>query len=122
MDLLRDGVNWLTNVFESHASQPIVYHRGEAALAIDATLGSSEYVEETVEPFRVAQRHRDFVFRAALLDFGAGPELPREGDVIAVQQGGVWHRCQVSNRPGEKHYRFEDPDGVLIRVHTQQIG
>jgi hypothetical protein len=122
-DLIKDGIAWLDARKAESLAQPITYVRdGYSDLPIGATMGRTTY--EVIDEFgRTSSASSvDFLISAALISWTIGvASLPRIGDRIKVTEGTVTRTFEVLDLTGEGHYRWSDPRGVILRVHTKLI-
>ena len=115
-DLLRQGSQWLAGVLKQHASSPVTYRRGETEATVDATFGRTEYEVEDDLGLRVGARVTDFLIATA--DFEPTFGTPEAGDRIVAD--GEVH--EVLDLAGQGHWRWNDPHGTTMRIHTKRIG
>ena len=82
-DLLDRGAAFLDAQRHQHLSRPVVYRRGTDEKEVQTTIGKTEF--EQADDARLIHRveSRDFLVRAADLDLGDGPILPRAADGCA---------------------------------------
>lgn len=114
-DLLRTGADWLNSKLGEVASHAISYRRvGETALSIPASVGKSVFEESSAYGVFIKTETRDFLILATNLTLG----IPLRGDVIA--DSGILY--EVISPTGEPCYRWSDPDGKTLRIHTKEIG
>lgn len=120
--MLEDGLGFLADQLEEHASRTVTYRRGAQAVELAATLGSSLLrVTERGGATRVVRTDRDFLIRAALLE-DAGLARPRDGDLVDVAFGGVTRRYEVMPVGDEPAWRYSDPHQTIVRVHAKSLG
>jgi hypothetical protein len=120
VDLLERGMAWLAGQLKKHASQPVIYRRGAASLAIQAVVGRRQLVQVEEGGFQTSWHATDFLFPSKDLDFGAGPVEPETGDTITVSLGGHLVTCEVMDEAGGKHFEYTDPIRRMLRIHTKQ--
>ena len=115
-DLLRQGCQWLGAMLKQHASSQVTYRRGETELVVSATFGQPDREVEDQFGVRVGATMADFLIAAA--DFEPTFGEPEPGDRI-VADGRVH---EVLDLAGQGHWRWSDPHGVTMRIHTKQVG
>jgi hypothetical protein len=120
-DLLRNGVAWLTGQLKSHASQPVVYQRGVAKIALCATYAPKLLKIGDENGFRMEWTDMDFLISAADLKFSGQRVTPRRGDLITIATADGTETFQVFPFGGEAPWRWSDPHGYMLRVHTKRI-
>jgi hypothetical protein len=113
-DLLRQGSQWLGGMLKQYASRPVTYRRGETDLAVDATVGRTQYEVEDGYGLRVAAEVMDFLILAE--DFTLGE--PQAGDQIVVDS--TVYEVMALGTTG--HWRWSDPHHTTLRIHTKEIG
>lgn len=121
-DLLRDGLAWLTNQMQEHASRPIVYVREGQRIEMRATFGSRMLrVEDGDGGIRLEWADLDFVIRASDLTIGEVLIEPERGDQIIVVEPEGDHYYEVRAFGGDSPWRWADPHRSAIRVHTKHV-
>lgn len=121
-DLLQQGAELLARVAASHTSQPVTYHRDAQGLAVNATVGATDFEEIDSEGRITERRGRDFIVAAADLDFGAGPVDPRAGDQIRqTDKSGTVHVYEVSSPGGRPPWQWHDRYHQRRRIHTRYV-
>ena len=121
-DLLQVGSDWLADQLKSHASRSVTYSRGAQSVAVNATIGKTEF--EIEDDAGVVQRieSRDFLIQAADLLLGGSITLPVAGDQIRETQGSNTFVYEVMAPGNEPPYQFSDPYRKLLRIHTKHVG
>ncbi|MCE5280332.1 MAG: hypothetical protein ABFD92_07820 [Planctomycetaceae bacterium] len=116
-DMLEQAVNWLNEVRGQHLSRQVSYSRGGQSVQVAATLGSTRYdvVDDTGAVMQA--RATDFIVSAADLILGDAQITPRPGDRISLD-GKVF---EVLALAGGSHYRWCDPAGAMLRIHSKQV-
>lgn len=119
-NLLADGLAWLTQQMEAHASTAVTYRRGPDSVTWHATIGRLLLRVSDARGVSVRLTDRDFIGPAdELADFVP----PREGDTIDVVMGEVTKRFTLKRFGDESCWRYADEQGeTSIRVHTMQTG
>ena len=86
-----------------------------------ATIGQTVFAVDNGEGAALQVESRDYVVRAAQLNFGAGPVEPRRGDQIHEVQDGVIFIYEVMAPGDEPVWRYSDAYRKTVRIHTKQI-
>jgi hypothetical protein len=121
-NLLDQGAAWLADQLKTHASTEVVYQRGANQVAVQATIGKTEF--EIDDGTGIIQRvqSRDYLIQAADLQLAGLVTLPRAGDRIrerVAEQTFVYEVLAPGNEPP---YRYSDPFRKLLRIHTKHVG
>ena len=121
-DLLDRGAAFLDAQRHQHLSRPVVYRRGTDEKEVQTTIGKTEF--EQADDARLIHRveSRDFLVRAADLDLGDGPILPRAGDHVRKTVGTAVFVYEVNAPGGQPPWRYSDPYRRVLRIHTKHIG
>jgi len=123
-DLLEHGGAFLDGQRHAHMSRPVVYHRGDASVELGATIGRTEFEQADESGLIHRVESRDFIVRAADLDLGDGPVLPRAGDRIHETMGPSVFAYEVTApgvAGGQPPWRYSDPYRKALRIHTKHI-
>lgn len=121
-DLLEHGAAFLDDRRHTHMSRPVEYQRGGAAIEVAATIGRTEFEQADEAGLIHRVESRDFLIRAADLDFGAGPVRPRAGDRIRETHGETTLVYEVNAPGGQPPWRSSDPYRRTLRIHTKHVG
>jgi len=127
LNLLEDGATWLADQMEQNVSSPVVYVRGSQQCELNASLGKTQFeVTDQAGMLQNVESH-DFIFRTSEMLFDTDVFIPKALDEIHVVRNGTTHRYQVVRYGGvmdstEQVYRWCDPYGKQIRVHTRYEG
>ncbi|MBX3382147.1 MAG: hypothetical protein WAZ94_01725 [Phycisphaerales bacterium] len=121
-DLLDRGLAFLDDQRHKHMSRTVVYQRGAEAKEVLATVGRTEFEQADDAGLIHRVESRDFLVRAADLDLGAGPILPRAGDQVRETVGAQVFVYEVNAPGGQPPFRYSDPYRRVLRVHTKHIG
>lgn len=118
-DLMQSAATWLAGKLKNNASQSVTYMRGSQQIGSDlkATYGDTRQEVDT-EYGIVSWESKDFIFTAADLTLDGNVIEPQRGDKIVNHLGNVYEALDV---PGGKCFR-RDPQEVIVRVHTKQVG
>lgn len=127
MNILETGAQWLADQMEASVSSDVVYARGSQEYILNASLGRTQFeVTDQVGMLQNVDSH-DFIMRSSEMLFDDEQFTPKAHDVIRVTRGGVVHQYTVLqygntlNSPNQV-YRWCDPYGKQIRVHTKYEG
>jgi hypothetical protein len=122
-DLLQFGSDWLAEMLQEHASRPVVYRRGAAQVAVQATIGRTLLkLDDGYGGVRMEWTDRDFLIPAGDLVLSGGAVLPERGDVIREAQGGQAFVYEVMAPGKEPAWRWSDVYRKVLRIHTKQVG
>lgn len=122
-DMLQSGQEWLADQLKQHASRPVVYGRGIEQVSVQATIGRTMLkLDDGYGGVRIEWTDRDFLIQTADLILGAALVTPERGDWIRETVGANTSVYEVMAYGGEPPWRFSDPFGKLLRIHTKFIG
>lgn len=116
MNMLASGASWLAAQLKTAAGSTVVYVRGNNAVEVTATIGSSAF--EAANQSGVVERweSRDFLIPVGDLPFGD----PVQGDKIVEEINGVSVTYAVSTPRGVPPWHYADGFRLIVRVHTTQ--
>jgi len=120
-DLLQQGLEWLEEQRREHLSRAVTYRRGSSTAQVLATVGATRFEVEDGYGLVIEQEMRDYLIAAADLVLGGEQTLPRLGDEILEERDGVTYVYEVMELGAEQHYRFCDPAGKTLRIHTKHV-
>lgn len=118
-DLLARGAAWLAEQRGRHLTRAVVYVRGDAEIALRATVGRTEYEEADAMGALRRLESRDYLLDAASLRVADVPFLPRVGDRIRETLDGRRCEYEVLSPAGAPPWRYIGPDRRTLRVHTR---
>lgn len=127
MNLLEKGAQWLADQMDENVSSPVTYVRGSQRCPLDASFGKTQFeVTDQAGMLHNVDSH-DFILRSANMLFDGEIFVPKALDEIHVERGGVTHRYMVVQYGNmidstEQVYRWCDPYGKQLRVHTRYEG
>ena len=121
-DILDQGAAFLDGQRHKHMSRAVVYQRGAESRDVQATIGRTEFEQADDAGLIHRTESRDFLIRAADLDLGSGPVLPRAGDRVRETVEGTVFLYEVNAPGGQPPWRYSDPYRRVLRVHTKHIG
>ena len=114
-DILGDGVNWLLDTLEAHASRDVTFRRASSSATITVVLGRSEWEQQSSDGTVTRIITRDYIYNGEEIpNFG----LPQRGDEI-VDSDGVY---QVLPTSGLQCVRYLDTRQIGLRIHTKRKG
>jgi len=120
-NLLEQGASWLADQLKTHASTEVIYQRGANQVAVQATIGKTEF--EIDDGSGVIQRFqsRDYLIQTADLQLGGHTTLPVAGDRIRETVGDQTFVYEVLAPGNEPHFRYSDPFRKVLRIHTKLV-
>lgn len=127
MNLLEEGSNWLAEQMNENVSSPVVYVRGSLQCPLDATFAKTQFeVTDQAGMLHNVDSH-DFILRSDAMLFDGDKFVPKAFDEVHVTRDGVTHRYTVvlygnTMDSTEQVYRWCDPYGKQLRVHTRYEG
>ena len=122
-DLLEAGQQWLAEQLQEHASRSVNFRRGAETIVVQATIGRTLLkLEDGYGGVQMQWTDRDFLIPAADLVLGGFTVTPQRGDRITDTVGAVTSVFEVMAYGGEPPWRYSDPFGNLLRIHTKFIG
>jgi hypothetical protein len=127
VNLLESGAQWLADQMEENVSSEIVYARGSQECTLNASLGRTQFeVTDQAGMLQNVDSH-DFILRTSEMFFDDEQFIPKAYDTIRITRGGVTHGYTVVQYGSmidtkEQFYRWCDPFGKQLRVHTRYEG
>lgn len=116
MNMLSNGMAWLSSQLKAHASESVIYRRGSVSITVTAVRGSSAANETNQQGQQVRVFIRDFLIKAADLVIESVATKPVPGDQIELANGEIYEVMTDGADPG---WRWSDPQHTTLRVHTQ---
>lgn len=121
MNMLTDGVDWLSNQLEEHASTEMIYRRGSSSVEVPLTQGKSEYTTYDDEGNLVTKvTDATFICPACRLMLGGKVVEPVAGDRIETKRGTKTLVYEVVPRGNLQPFSL-DSTGTMLRIHTKLI-
>jgi hypothetical protein len=117
-DMLQNGLSWLEQQRTQFMAQTVIYMRGTDSIQISATPGKSSYQINDDTGMSVAAEVMDFIVLAGDLEIAGASIVPESGDTVTTDRG----TYEVMYLAGDGFWRYSDPYGNAIRIHTKQIG
>lgn len=116
MSYLSDALSWYSPNLEAVGGETVTYYRGERAIEIQATLGSTTFDQiETTGEIRAQMKSVDFLITPADLSFDGLLGEPQKGDQIKRSTGEVY---DVMTASGVAPWEWTDSRKTLYRIHT----
>jgi len=120
-DMISDGAVWLDGMRNDHLTVAVVYSRGSDSVAVQATIGSTDFRLDDGTGASVRYVSRDFLIRTADLVLDGSAIEPRRGDEIQETKGGVVYTHEVMGPDNDEPvWRYSDSDRLVMRIHTKQ--
>jgi len=121
-DLLQQGSDWLEEQRTRFMTRQVVYQRGAESVQLPATVGRTVF--QTVDEHGIVIRteSRDYLVLADDLVLGGTLALPKAGDWVREENGGMASIYEVMAPAGESVYRFSDPYRRTLRIHSKLVG
>jgi hypothetical protein len=117
VDLLENASAWLAGRRTKFLSRPVTYCRGADSVAVQATVGKTVFEVDDGSGVLETFESRDYLVAAANLVLGGAAVKPQRGDRIT--DGGKVYEVMAPGK--EDVFRFSDPYGVTLRIHTKQV-
>jgi hypothetical protein len=122
-DMLQSGQIWLADQLKTHASRQVTYQRGNQQTTVASTIGRTLLkLDDGYGGVRMEWTDRDFLIAAADLRLSGLQVVPERGDRVLDADGPLTVIYEVMAFGGEPPWRFSDPFGTLLRIHTKRIG
>ena len=120
--MLDTASQWLSDQLDEHVSNEVLYCRGSLTAELVAGHGRTAFELTDSSGMILSVESRDFLISSALLVLDAVRVLPEVGDQIIETRQSQVHAYEVMRFGSEQHYRFCDPYGHKLRIHTKYIG
>ena len=108
MNVLHNGLEWLSRQQEKYVSSPVIYCRNNQQYSVPAVLGRTQYDIVDENGFTVTGHTIDFLIPASVLIL-----IPQNGDQI-ISNGLIHEVIDL----GEGCWQWCDPHGLTRRIHT----
>ena len=109
MNMLHNGLKWLSAKQKKHVSSKVVYRRDEREFSTGAVLGRTRYESVDENGLTVTAHTVDFLIAAEDL-----PLVPQSGDLIVTDN--IVH--EVIQLGDDGCWCWCDPHGIRRRIHT----
>jgi len=116
MNILKNGIDFLGQKLKAYASETVVYKRGLDSVSIQATFGKTNCHIEDESGLKVGGHVIDFLFAAQDLVINGSQTTPQAGDQIVFNSNSY----EAFFLP-DGCWRYSDPYGTIIRLHTKEI-
>jgi hypothetical protein len=116
MSMFSTALSWLADQLNEHASETVIYRRGNVSASLKAVRGTSSAIESNQLNQQVRVFFRDFIILPADLVLDGYETKPVAGDQIELANGEVYEVLTDGTDPG---WRWSDPQHKAIRIHTQ---
>ena len=122
-NLLSDGIRWLDEQLDAHASTEVTYRRGSQSVRINATLGRHKPLETDggLDQSTITEFDITCTFRAADLSLGGALVTPMRGDTIEFRENAVLLTYQILPEMG-RWWRESDAFGLRIEISAKLAG
>lgn len=123
-DVLEVSSNWLQQKRKEHLSRPVSYHRGTAAVQVNAALGRASFEQLSEFDFVLKDEYRCYLILADDLVLpGVGKTTPNRGDQIKEVRESTEYTYEVMS-PSNAVPPFEYVDHKyerMLKVHTKLV-
>ena len=116
-NLLKTGSQFLEAQRKLHMTDEVTYRRGIHSVTLQATQGKSDYTAYDDNGFEVQSQVTDFLITTADLILNSAMALPEMDDKIVTGLG----TFAVLHLGDAGCWRYSDPYGATLRVHTKLI-
>ena len=124
-DMLEQGASWLDDQRHQHMTRSVSYARGAITVAVQATIGRTEF--EQADDFGIVHKveSRDYLIRTSDLVLDGQATLPKQGDLIRESNvsgsSTTTFVYEVLSPGDEPVFRYSDPYRKALRIHTKHI-
>jgi len=119
-NMLRDGVSYLHGQRQKRMASKVTYQRGVDSVELKATRGETN-VQEATGDGQVISTEADWLINPNDLVLFGSETRPQRGDTITDVHNGVTKVYVVMPTVAEDVWRYSDPYGECIRVHTKRV-
>jgi len=123
-NFMQSGITWANRMMMVAAGEVAQYVRGTTTISVTVTTGSpyAFRVDQGDGATVLIYSDADFIVPAAALVVGGALVVPAQGDRIIRTVAGHLETYELMNIPGEKPWRWHDPNHETIRIHAKLIG
>jgi len=115
-NMLKDAMDWMREEQVTHASETVVYRRGEATTSIRVSIGNSDKLVDQSEGLIITYSDRDYIIKKSELPY-AEPEL---GDRVIQTIDGVEYQFEIIQpNNNDNAWRWSDHFQTAYRIHTK---
>lgn len=119
MSFISNGISWLHDQQQIHATEIITYVRDDLSVEFSAVVGRKTFREEDYDSgVLIRTQTSDFTITAALLRAQFGD--PQEGDKITHFRNGDTRLYEVKSPLGRPCFQRVNQD-LDLRIHSQEI-
>lgn len=129
VNILENGLAWLTGQLKDHASEDIIYARGDEEIATTAVVGKTLLklddgaggirMEWTDATFSIPLMKED---GSPTFDFGSGPQTPLRGDRVLKQSVLGVMTFEVFPFSSDPPYVvMNESEKPMVKVYTKRI-
>lgn len=117
-NLMRRAQAWLSDRLTERCGEPVLYSRGNVSVTMTAVRGMTTHEQQDQTGAIVMAHVHDFLLHTETLMVSIIGGLPKRGDIITDDSGTQYEVLSLGDSPP---WRFSDPQGIKIRVHTKRI-
>ncbi len=121
-NLFQQGSELIEKVHSQSLSVSVTYRRGTDSVTLSATPIFARRQATDESGFIIEYEQPDFVLSTADLILDESQTIPELGDEIELTRNGKTETYEVAKGPSDSHWRYADPYGYQIRVHTIHTG
>ena len=115
--MLTTGNSWLSSTLKANAGEVIAYSRGVISTeGMTVTRGRTAFETTDTDGFIITSHSVDWLILASDLVLDGEVVLPDVRDYVTDSDGRIY---TVLILPGGTHYRFQDPQQTMLRIHTR---
>lgn len=122
-NLMQDGATWLGNRLKWHAGRTVTYRRSQGTVSLVGCVTMNEYEVPNLDGLSTEVQSYDWTITAADLVIHGVQVTPQVGDQITETLNGterIWEVLPVSQ--DKPCYEWLDTSGLLLLIHTKQVG
>lgn len=121
-NILETASQWLSDQLDENASSSVAYRRGSLSVTVLASKGKTTLDVANSSDMLVNVEAHDFIITASTIVLNELVSLPLVGDRITETIASKLHSYEVIMFGAEQPYRFCDPYGHKVRIHTKYLG
>jgi hypothetical protein len=122
VNAFKEAAVWMAKVRDERFATTVEVHNGEETIEVPATISSTRFRTFDENDNYIYYTSVDFVVTAGRLVFGGVPRLPTRSWRVRACVGLSNGTYQLSAPSGEQCFKYDDPHGVSLRLHTLKIG
>lgn len=121
-NILKSGMAYLTQQMLLHASETIVYSRGNDSVEVQAVLGKKLLkIDDGQGGFRIEVTDLDVLVAADDLVLASERVTPQRGDLVLLTTDYDTQTFEVLPIGSEPAWRWSDPFQSMFRIHAKHI-